>query len=56
MPRVNIFIRKENEHIWGVIKDKSAWVNDMLQLYDKQVLQVNKKAKKTSYTGPVEAA
>lgn len=30
MPRVNIFIRKENEDKWNSLVNKSQWVNDRL--------------------------
>lgn len=30
MPRVDIWIRKENEDTWNSIGDKSRWVNDRL--------------------------
>jgi hypothetical protein len=31
MAHANIYIRKENEARWGLITDKSAWVNAMLE-------------------------
>jgi hypothetical protein len=31
MAHANIYIRKENETRWGLITDKSAWVNAMLE-------------------------
>lgn len=31
MPRVNIYIRNDNQDRWEAITDKSAWVNAMLE-------------------------
>jgi hypothetical protein len=31
MPRVNVYIRKENEERWLALQDKSAWVNKRLK-------------------------
>jgi hypothetical protein len=34
MPRVNIFIRKDNQDKWNAIPDKSNWINTILENAD----------------------
>lgn len=39
MPHANIWVRKENEEKWLSVKDKSAWVNSILEEVDKPGLE-----------------
>lgn len=46
MPRVNIYIRKEDEEKWGAIENKPEWLHDNLNKHEPDVYFLSPKVAK----------